>query len=152
MKHVSCCLLREGDGPSENGADKIRTRCSRMILSVSSVLRALLSCALQLILLSSLSQGLVAVYLATAGSMMVFVYLVTLFGASGNWLRRTGRPVLKHLAAPLRYRSVVVAIACVAAVAAHVERFSSPPSFRPLTVHGKPLSNMTHGVVGRCWS
>lgn len=78
-------------------------------------------------------QGMIALYTANAGWMVVFVYMVTLLGVVGNGARGL-LPVPAALRRLLRSPKVA-AVAVIAAVgAAHVETFSLPPTFREVTM------------------
>ncbi|CAM9406051.1 unnamed protein product [Ectocarpus sp. 6 AP-2014] len=79
------------------------------------------------------SKGMIALYTANAGWMVVFVYLVTLLGVVGNGARGL-LPVPAALRRLLRSPKVA-AVAVIATVgAAHVETFSLPPTFREVTM------------------
>lgn len=68
---------------------------------------------------------------------MVLVYVVAVLGMVGNGIRRmlpSARPVMRLL----RSRKFAAVAACATVVAAHVETFSLPPTFRELTLKGEP--------------
>lgn len=81
-------------------------------------------------------QGIMAVYIASAGWMMVFVFVVAMLGTVGNKLRRL-LPAPAPVVRLLRSRKVAAAAVCAALVAAHVETFSLPPAFREVTLKGE---------------
>lgn len=84
----------------------------------------------------TLPQGMIALYTANAGWMVVFVYMVTLLGVVGNGARGL-LPVPAALRRLLRSPKVA-AVAVIAAVgAAHVETCSMPPTFREVTMKSK---------------
>eukprot|EP00903_Cladosiphon_okamuranus_P012207 g11449.t1 len=80
--------------------------------------------------------GIMAVYAVSTGWMMVFVYVVAVLGMVGNGIRRMlppARPVMRLL----QSRKFAAVAACVTVVAAHVETFSMPPTFREITLKGE---------------
>lgn len=83
-----------------------------------------------------LVQGVIAAYIASAGWMMAFVYVVAMLGTVGNGIRRV-LPVPSPVVRLLRSSKVAVATVCAVVVAAHVETFSLPPAFREVTLKGE---------------
>eukprot|EP00752_Nemacystus_decipiens_P014209 g12638.t1 len=80
--------------------------------------------------------GIMAVYVVSAGMMAVFVYVVTVLGVVGNGIRRmlpSARPVMPLL----RSQKFAAVAASATVVAAHVDRFSLPPTFREVTLKGE---------------
>lgn len=82
--------------------------------------------------------------MVSAGWMMVFVYFVSLLGTIGNSLRRLS-PTAAPVRRLLRSRKVAATAVCVAGVAAHVETFSLPPTFREVTLKGESLAFHENG-------
>ncbi|CAM9487282.1 unnamed protein product [Ectocarpus fasciculatus] len=79
------------------------------------------------------AKGMIALYTANAGWMVVFVYMVTLLGVVGNGARGLV-PVPAALRRLLRSPKVAAVAVLAAVVAAHVETFSLPPTFREVTM------------------
>lgn len=68
--------------------------------------------------------------------MVVLAYVVAVLGMVGNNVRRalpSPLPVMRLL----RSRKVAAAAVCATVVAAHVETFSLPPTFREITLKGE---------------
>lgn len=80
--------------------------------------------------------------MVSAGWMMAFVYFVTFLGTIGNGVRRL-LPTAAPLRRLLRSGKVAAAAVCVAIVAAHVDKFSLPPTFREVTLKGESLAHHT---------
>lgn len=75
--------------------------------------------------------------------MMAFVLVLRVLGGAGNGVRGllpTPRPMMRLL----RSREVGAATAFVAVVAAHVETFSLPPTFREITLKGELAVGADH--------
>lgn len=77
-----------------------------------------------------------AVYIFSAGWMMMFVYVVAVLGTVGNGIRRL-LPVPSPVVRLLRSRKVAGVAVCAAFVAAHAETLSLPPVFREVTLKGE---------------
>lgn len=77
-----------------------------------------------------------AVYVVIAGVMIVFVYAMIVLGMVGNGIRRmlpSARPVMRLL----RSWKFSAVAAWATFVAAHLETFSLPPTFRETTLKGE---------------
>lgn len=92
-------------------------------------------------------QGVMAVYIASAGWMMVFVHVVAMLGTVFNGMRQR-LPIPSSVVRLLRSRKVAAAAVCAVFIAAHVETFALPPTFREVTLKGE-LSAFQQPLVSR---
>lgn len=95
-------------------------------------------------------QGLMVIYVFTLGWMVVFAFLVATLGSAGSRLRRAAKrspaPVSSIMRA-LESRQAATLLACAVVFAAHVQKFSLPPTFRTPTLQGENMQRSTRHLV-----